>query len=520
MRRSVAVILLCVVTFVAPARGQTTAPDLRPPPAPREFRAAWVATVANIDWPSKPGLPTDQQQREMRAILDRAIELRLNAIIFQVRPSCDALYRSDLEPWSEFLTGAQGKAPAPMWDPLQTWIDESHARGLELHAWFNPYRARSDKATQPNAASHVSTTRPALVKKYGEYLWLDPGERDAEDHSIRVFLDVVNRYDVDGVHMDDYFYPYPVRDAAKKLVDFPDEPSWTRYQQSGGELARADWRRANVNRFIERLYGEIKRAKPHVKLGISPFGIWKSGTPPGIKGLSQYDSLYADARLWLNQGWLDYFSPQLYWAIDDREQAFPVLYTWWSGQNTKKRHLWPGISTTKFNHAKQKAPSPETLKQIEIARRRKEGPGHVHWNMSVLMDNPQRIVERLRDRHYAQPALVPASPWLDDKPPGAPTVTIDRAGDDGSVRVSISPAADNDEPAARWAVYERYGRIWRFTIRPGATTSWTTPRDPKLGPLTGVVVSAVDRCGNEGERVAVRVPPTSTTRPTALRADP
>ena len=216
-------------------------PDLTavPPKPMREFRGVWVATVANMDWPSKPGLSTDEQQREMIAILDRARELKFNAIILQVRTSCDAFYPSELEPWSEYLTGQQGKAPEPFYDPLKMWIEQAHARGLELHAWFNPFRARHPAATT-NAANHISKTHPEWVKQYGKYQWLDPGEPATREHTLRVIRDVVAKYDVDGVHFDDYFYPYP-----EKGEDFPDEASWQRYQKSGGKLSRADWRRSN-----------------------------------------------------------------------------------------------------------------------------------------------------------------------------------------------------------------------------------------------------------------------------------
>ncbi|OYU43978.1 MAG: hypothetical protein CFE44_15430, partial [Burkholderiales bacterium PBB4] len=225
-------------------------PDLTayPPPAPREFRAAWVATVANIDWPSRKGLSTTLQHMEMRAMLDRAVALKLNAIILQVRPSADALYVSDLEPWSEYLSGVQGQAPSPLYDPLALWISEAHARGLELHAWFNPFRVRQGEAKSAAAANHLSQTRPQWVKTYGNQLWMDPGEPGAANHTVAVILDVLKRYDVDGIHMDDYFYPYPIPqgDDPKTELDFPDQATWQRYLEAGGPLARAAWRRSNV----------------------------------------------------------------------------------------------------------------------------------------------------------------------------------------------------------------------------------------------------------------------------------
>src|SRR5688572_3442339 len=297
-------------------------PKLEPPEALREMRGVWVASVVNIDWPSKPGLSTDEQQREMLAILDRAKELNLNAIVLQVRTSCDAFYPSELEPWSEYLTGKQGQPPEPFYDPLKMWVDEAHKRGIELHAWFNPYRARAGAATSEPSPRHVSKTNPSIVKSFNEWQWLDPGEPAAQDLTFNVFLDVLKRYDVDGIHIDDYFYPYPsylekpapttgpttkpttqpttgpaTTTAPAEKADFPDEPSWNKYKASGGTLSRADWRRQNVDVLIERIYKGIKREKPHVQFGISPFGIAKSGVPSTVKpGFNQYEELYADAQ--------------------------------------------------------------------------------------------------------------------------------------------------------------------------------------------------------------------------------
>src|SRR5688500_11537583 len=239
-------------------------PDDDGPAVAREFRGAWVASVANIDWPSRPGLTSEQQQAELLALLDRAAQLRLNAVILQVRPAADALYASRLEPWSEYLTGEMGKAPVPFYDPLAFAVDEAHKRGLELHAWFNPFRARHASARSPVSADHVSRTRRTLVQQYGRSLWLDPGEPDARQYSLRVIMDVVRRYDIDGVHIDDYFYPYRERDGAGRIITFPDDPSWRRYRRSGGRLTRDDWRRRNVDLFVEAVYTAMKREKPLV----------------------------------------------------------------------------------------------------------------------------------------------------------------------------------------------------------------------------------------------------------------
>ena len=322
-----------------------------PPAAPREFRAMWIATVANIDWPSRTGLSTAEQQQEIKKIVAAAKRLKMNALVLQVRPAADALYTSATEPWSEYLSGVQGQAPQPFYDPLTLWVSEAHANGLELHAWFNPYRARHSAAKSKPAANHLINTRPELVKTYGDQRWMDPGEPAAAKRLLDVVRDVVRRYDVDGVHIDDYFYPYPVKaalDASSASpaisaisaipdqpdVDFPDDASWQRYVAGGGRLNRSDWRRDNVNRLVQTLNNAIHAEKPWVKFGISPFALPRPDRrPEGIAGFSQYDKLYADVELWWTQGWLDYLAPQLYWPIAQTAQSFPVLLDYWSRTN-------------------------------------------------------------------------------------------------------------------------------------------------------------------------------------------
>ncbi|HEX7942553.1 MAG TPA: family 10 glycosylhydrolase, partial [Gemmatimonadaceae bacterium] len=313
-----------------------------PPPVTREFRGVWVASVANIDWPSRPGLTPWQQQVELLEILNRAVELHLNAVVLQVRPAADALYPSKYEPWSEYLTGQMGAAPEPSYDPLAFAVAEAHKRGLELHAWVNPFRAHHPTDTSALATDHVSRAHPDMVRQYGEYLWLDPGDLAARRYSLRVVLDIVRRYDIDGIHIDDYFYPYKERDSLGQEMDFPDEPSWSRYVRAGGTMSRDDWRRHNIDLFIEAMYHAVKAAKPWVKVGISPFGIWRPGNPEQVAGFDAYSQLYADSRKWLTEGWLDYLSPQLYWSVDSPHQSYPVLLEWWASQNTHGRHLWPG----------------------------------------------------------------------------------------------------------------------------------------------------------------------------------
>lgn len=341
MRRDLVILAVLGLAVTAPVM---RAQDTSPPAIDREFRAIWVATVGNIDWPSKPGLSTWDQQRELLAILDRAVALKLNAIVFQIRPGADALYDSPYEPWSEFLTGRQGRAPEPPWDPLAFAVEQSHKRGLELHAWFNPYRAAYSRDSL-QARSHVSRTNPELVWQYDHFLWMDPGDSAVRQRSLRVVADVVKRYDIDGIHIDDYFYPYPTTDRAGKKIDFPDSATYARYRKSGGKLSKDDWRRNNVDLFVEAMYKQVHAAKPWVQVGISPFGIWRPGNPPQIQGFDAYSEIYADSKKWLQNGWADYLAPQLYWPIAQTAQSFPVLYDWWTSQNTKGRHVFPGLAT-------------------------------------------------------------------------------------------------------------------------------------------------------------------------------
>ena len=360
-----------------------------------EFRGAWVATVHNIDWPSKPGLPAATQQAQLRAILDRARELNLNAILLQVRPMSDALYRSDKEPWSQFLTGQQGVSPG--YDPLQFAISEAHARGIELHAWINPFRAASNaKATL--APNHVAKRNPEWVRRYGGQLWVDPGEPAAREYVLGVISDLVRRYALDGVHIDDYFYPYPVKGAGA----FPDQSSWERFGQRTG-LSRDDWRRDNINDFVRAMYRTVKSTNPAVKVGISPFGIWRPGVPPTTTaGLDAYGQLFADSRKWLAEGWCDYLAPQLYWSIEPAKQSFPALLDWWRAQSRGK-HVWPGIATDRIGRAR---PAREIIDQIALTRRGTSVPGHIHWSMKSLMRNQGGVADLLRSGPYAETAPV------------------------------------------------------------------------------------------------------------------
>jgi uncharacterized lipoprotein YddW (UPF0748 family) len=368
----------------------------------------WVATVKNLDWPSSRNLSIDQQKRELLAILDRAKVLNFNAIIFQVRPSADAMYASRTDPWSVFLTGRCGAAPSPGWDPLEFAVEEAHRRGLELHAWFNPYRALMGDESRDLPSNHIARRRPDLVRKYGDMLWLDPGEPEVPEYVLGVVMDVVRRYDIDGVHFDDYFYPYVKRDSKGRAIAFPDSTSYAKYQKGGGRLARDDWRRDNVNRLVKGTHDAIKREKPQVRFGISPFGIWKSGVPPGVKGMSAYSELYADSRLWLASGWVDYLSPQLYWGIGAKEQSFPALLSWWASQAPRGTRVWPGLYTERTGDGSKKGYSrDEIANQIEATRRSGVTDGAIHFSAKCIMRNQGGIADTLARGPYAKPAAVP-----------------------------------------------------------------------------------------------------------------
>ncbi|WP_165250878.1 glycoside hydrolase family 10 protein [Paludisphaera soli] len=485
---SIAPLLACCLLAAAPPAAAEEGAKT-PPPIPREFRAAWVATVANIDWPSKPGLSTEVQQQEARAILDRLAKSNFNAVVFQVRPAADALYASELEPWSYYLTGTQGKAPEPYYDPLQFWIDEAHARGMQLHAWFNPFRAKQAGGKYEAAASHVSKARPDLVRSYGDLLWMDPGEPDARAQTLGVILDVVRRYDVDGIHFDDYFYPYPVADPKTKAeIDFPDDESWKRHHKADDPADRGDWRRANMTQLIRDLYDGIKKAKPHVLFGISPFGIPRPGKPAGVVGFDQYAKLYADTESWLQSGWIDYWTPQLYWKIDAPGQPFRPLLNYWISINAKARHVWPGLTVSRIGRQPGEGYAPEEiLNQIKIIREAPGEDGVVLFSMKPLLQDRQGIATTLAEGLFREPSLIPAFPWLGDKVPAGPIMTING----GNVALASGPGG---EPAALWVVQLRKGDAWTTRILP-ASAPLTLPA------ADGLVAFGVSRTGIAGPPV-------------------
>ena len=488
-----------LVTAV-PASPASPVSSNTPPPAPREFRAAWVATVANIDWPSRAGLDSAQQQAEMRAILDAAQRLQLNAIVLQVRPAADAIYPSALEPWSEVLSGTQGKAPSPAYDPLQTWIAEAHRRGLQLHAWVNPYRARSNSRSVL-APTHIANTHPELVRSYGEQLWMDPAEPQAAQRTLDVVADIARRYDVDGIHIDDYFYPYPIADAQNPggELDFPDGPAWQRYVAAGGPLPRTDWRRQQVNQLVQRMHALVHRDKPWLRFGISPFGIGKpERRASGIQGFSQYDKLYADVELWLEQGWLDYLAPQLYWPVDQSAQAFGVLLQTWQRDNPQQRPIWPGLFTSRIDGSAKSWSADEIRRQIALTRQAAT-QGHLHFSMVALLQNRDGVADVLRTHSYPQAALVPAAPWLGDEALAEPQVLRWERSEQG-LQVLLEPDDGKGQMLAVWA---RYGGQWRFFTQPVQSKLLNLRAQPGLGLPDRVVISRTGRYGQESARTTL-----------------
>lgn len=423
----------------------------------------------------------------MTALLDVAQQSGLNAVILQVRAAGDALYPSAIEPWMRSFTGVQGGDPG--WDPLRFAIDQAHERGLELHAWFNPFRAGNASDTARLAQTHLGRRRPDLLRRYCSQLWFDPGVEDTQDQVISVINDVMARYDIDAVHLDDYFYPYPESGCS---TEFPDSAAFARYQQQGGAMNRGDWRRDNVNRFVERLYSTVRQKSPHIRVGISPFGIWRPGNPPGITGLDAYASIYADARLWLQRGWVDYFSPQLYWSSTSTGQNFSALLGWWSQQNVKGRHLWPGLASYRVADGTSAPFSPSEIPtQIAITRQQSAnagGPsGTVFYNASSVKNDRGGFVTALKSSLYSEGAVPPATPWLSASTPAAPSVSVQKSSD--GLQVSLSPSG----AAAWWFLIRwRIGGAWKQQLVPAATTRTFQIRSASV---EGLVVNELNRVG-------------------------
>jgi len=397
----------------------------------------------------------------------------------------DAVYRSSLEPWSEYLTGEMGKPQS--FDPLEFLVAEAHKRGILVHAWFNPYRSYHPSATTMSA-DHISKTHPEMVRQYGKYMWLDPTDKAGQAHSLKVITDVVRRYDIDGVHFDDYFYPYIEKDAAGKDIDFPDDKNWQAYKAAGGKLGRSDWRRMHVDNFIAAVGRESKRIKPQIMYGISPFGIWQPMPELGIEGFNSYEGLYADSKKWLQDGTVDYLVPQLYWETARRAQSYPILLEWWKKQNVKKRHVWPGVATYRIGRNADWTTG-ELLSQISLTRKSDETRGAVHFSFKSLRNDLGGVQQALIDGPYKRDALVPVSPWIKTAKLSPPKVKITR--DNEFVRAEWS---EQGKRMAFWfVVYAKDRNGWSYSVLPASQRTISLSADRGIETI---IVKSSDRLGN------------------------
>jgi len=527
---------IALAVIAGAAQGQPV-----PPPITREFRAAWVSPTEASDWPSRPGLSVDEQKAELRTLMEQARANGLNAVLLHIRPAGDALYPTRRAPWSRYLLGRGTGEPDSTYDeydPLALAIDEAHARGLQLHVWFNPFRAMPPDDLGAPGRGHVTRTHPGWVRKYGKSTWIDPGIPAARRAVLDAILEVVDRYDVDGVHIDDYFYPYleqqtitrtvkrgrkRVRVGRRVTIRFPDNSSWKRYGLARGWTNRDDWRRANVDDFVRTLYREVKTRKSWVLVGISPFGIWRPGYPAGVTGLNAYTEIFADSRKWLRQGWLDYLAPQLYWRLDGDQERFTKLDAWWRGENVKGRHIWPGLFTMRVGSRTDPWPRDEIAREIAVLRDARNGTsesqGHVHFRLRTLdawLDGDDTTFGALlRDSAYPGPALPLASPLLGATPPGAPVLTGGRAGpvrlaggSAGNVDTDSAPdstasmpalvLAPSDSVAVRWWLIQTLGSdgLWSSRLLPVSTARIALPRDSAAAAW--IAVTAISRTGVAG----------------------
>ncbi len=442
-------------------------------PPKREFRGVWVATVANIDWPSKGNLNTELQKQELVQLLDEHQKSGINAIMLQIRPAADAFYGKSRELWSRYLTGTQGKAPSPYYDPLAFAIKEAHERGMELHAWFNPYRATFDLIDANTNEKHITKQKPDWFFTYDGKKLFNPGIPEVQSYIIDVIMDVVRNYDIDGVHFDDYFYPYPKETYPQKSLFLVDENTYKKYNSHFDSIE--DWRRHNVDTLIQRLSDSIHTAKKYIKFGISPFGIWRniSQDPNGSEsnGFDGYSRLYADARKWAQMGWIDYINPQIYFPFYYKAAPYEKLVDWWS-KNAFNRHLYIGLAAYRAAEKRGGWLDPQQIpNQIRYLRNNPNVTGSVFFSSKSLIKNLAGLNTALRDDFYKYPALTPTMPWLDNIPPNPPQ----------SLQVELD--VKEGVPVLKWAPPSKaidnelaYGYvIYRFND--DATVNTNTPKN-------------------------------------------
>lgn len=497
MRAKTILLLLIALLFTSVVSAQTRYPK-------REFRGAWIQCVNG----QFQGMPAEKMQQLLINQLNSLQGAGINAIIFQVRAEADALYKSSYEPWSRFLTGVQGRVPSPYWDPMQFMIDECHKRGMEFHAWINPYRAKT-KGTTALSPIHPYNKNPERFVNYAGQLYFDPALPENRKYICKIVRDIVTRYDVDAIHMDDYFYPYPA-----KGMDFPDDASFARY--GGGFTNRADWRRSNVNILIQKIHETIRGLKPWVKFGISPFGIYRNekNDPLGSKtnGLQNYDDLYADVLLWARNGWVDYNIPQIYWQIGHPAADYETLVKWWA-KNTENRPLFIGQSVMNtIQNADPKNPSMNQLpRKMALERAYQTIGGSCQWPASAVVENAGKYRDALVQEYHKYPALVPVFDFMDDKAPGKVRKVKKVWTEDGYMLFWTAPKAkDEMDRAVQYVVY-RFDDKEKVNIDDASHIVAVTRNNfYKLPYKDGknkyrYVVTALDRLHNESKSVSKKV---------------
>jgi len=496
--------LLCVFFLLLMAGGVFAQVQTGSAYPKREFRAAWIQSVNG----QFRGMPTEKLKQNLIGQLNSLQKAGINAIIFQVRPEADALYASRLEPWSRFLTGVQGKAPEPYWDPMQFMIDECHKRGMEFHAWINPYRTKTTLKSEL-APNHVYNIHPEWFVTYGDQLYFDPALPESRRHICMVVSDIVSRYDVDAIHMDDYFYPYPI-----KGKDFPDDASFARF--GGGFSNKGDWRRSNVNVLIKKLHETIREIKPWVKFGVSPFGIYRneSSDPLGskTKGLQNYDDLYADVLLWAREGWIDYNIPQIYWHIGHPVADYETLVKWWA-RNTENRPLFIGQSVMNtVQNADPKNPSINQLpRKIALQRAYQTIGGSCQWPASAVVENVGKYRDALIAEYHKYPALPPVFDFIDNEAPAKVRKMKPVWTEDGYILFWTAPKYKEEMNRAVQYVVYRFNDKEKVNIDdPSHIVAITRDNFYKLPYEDGktkyrYVVTALDRLHNESKSVGKKI---------------
>lgn len=470
----------------------------------REFRGAWIQSVNG----QFRGVPTETLKSRLTDQLNALQEAGINAVIFQIRPEADALYNSAYEPWSRFLSGVQGQAPNPYWDPLQFMIEECHKRNMELHAWINPYRAKTNLSS-PLAASHIYNLRPERFIEYDNKLFFDPGIPENREHICKVITDIVSRYDVDGIHMDDYFYPYPA-----KGVQYPDDKSFARYNY--GFADKGDWRRNNVNVLIKEIHETVRHLKPWVKFGVSPFGVYRnqSSDPDGskTKSLQNYDDLYADVLLWAHEGWIDYNIPQIYWQVGHPLADYQELVGWWA-RHAEGRPVFIGqsVMNTVQNADPDNPDTNQLHRKMVLQRSYPAIEGSCQWPASAVVENQGHYKEALMQEYHKYPALMPVFDFMDSKSPKKVRKLKPVWTEDGYILFWTAPKA-NDEMniATKYVVYRFASKDKVDLNNPSHIVAITQDPYYKLPYDNGktkyrYVVTALDRLQNESGKTSKKV---------------